>query len=245
MKTTKDKYKEFFSNKTNKVLCILSVLCLLVAIAFTIVLIVTSVTPVTLNRYYSYEFGEPLDDSYLSLSIVFEDDSSGRMDGFTGSKSAELIFVYKLNDDYLFIKPVDGDSWECAGKASPYKVVLSDELFGISMDMKCNSAITTRTISCVFIPVGFVAGFILLFIFIYRTKKTKKERVGENTPTTQSSKEQQPSYINSKESKESAIVDANEYMREEINKLKKQLELEELKKEYETLYKQVANKEDK
>lgn len=48
------------------------------------------------------------------------------------------------------------------------------------------------------------------------------------------------------ESKQSQLPqDENTCVKNEIEKLKKQLELEELKKEYETLYKQLANKENK
>lgn len=48
------------------------------------------------------------------------------------------------------------------------------------------------------------------------------------------------------ESKQSQLPqDENTYVKNEIEKLKKQLELEELKKEYETLYKQLGNKENK
>lgn len=46
------------------------------------------------------------------------------------------------------------------------------------------------------------------------------------------------------ENKQSQLPqDENTYVKNEIEKLKKQLELEELKKEYETLYKQLGNKE--
>lgn len=198
-------------------LFVLGIVCSLVGYAFIIVLCVISSRKLTLNKKYSLDLGKAYED-YVSLSIEFKDDSSGVLiiKGYErDSAYEEEPFTYRVDDGALFIK-FNGDDYWSKGTATPYKTTIKDETSNMSVVFTCTSAINTKTLSIVLIPVGLAFGVVLFLVCGFRAKKNKKE---QELQTEEESNTTEQANLVEVEPKNNTIT-----MEEELNSIKQMLD---------------------
>lgn len=171
--------------KKNLFYIIGGVVCL-IGVIFIILLISLNCSKVSLNKNYTYKFGD-LGDSYsIEITAKFEDDDYVTYDAFIGSESATVTNRYRISSsNNLFIK-VDNDDWKLFGKVNAYEIILNSDSFeselgNMKLIMKCNSALTERTMYTVFGCVGLIGGVICLFVqFLINKKKIVTENITQN-----------------------------------------------------------------
>lgn len=235
---TKEKTRKFLFDKINLLLFVLGIVCSLVGYAFIIVLCVVSSRKLTLNKKYSLDLGKAFED-YVSLSIEFKDNSSGVFeciypDGNNYLEEETYPFKYKFVADNIYIK-IDDDDWEKLGETSPYEIFVNNDTFGMPMTLSCTSAINTKTLSIVLIPVGLVFGVVLFLVCGFRVKKNKKV---QELQSEQESNTTEQANIVEVEPKNNTIA-----MEEELNSIKKMLDTGVItEQEYDAIRKTIIEK---
>ena len=158
----------------------------LIGVLFIILLISLNCRKVTLNKNYTYKFGDFGDAYSIQITAKFEGEDKVTYDAFIGSESATVTTKYKISSDKNLFLKVDNDDWKLFGKVDAYEIIINSDIFeselgNMELIMKCNSALTERTMYIVFGCVGLIGGIICLIVqYLINKKKITTENKLQN-----------------------------------------------------------------
>lgn len=158
----------------------------LIGVLFIILLISLNCRKVTLNKNYTYKFGDFGDGYSIEITAKFEGEDKVTYDAFIGSESATVTTKYKISSDKNLFLKVDNDDWKLFGKVDAYEIIINSDIFeselgNMELIMKCNSALTERTMYIVFGCVGLIGGIICLIVqYLINKKKITTENKLQN-----------------------------------------------------------------
>ena len=165
---------------------IIGVAVCLIGVLFIILLISLNCRKVTLNKNYTYKFGDFGDAYSIEITAKFEGEDKVTYDAFIGSESATVTTKYKISSDKNLFLKVDNDDWKLFGKVDAYEIIINSDIFeselgNMELIMKCNSALTERTMYIVFGCVGLIGGIICLIVqYLINKKKITTENKLQN-----------------------------------------------------------------
>ncbi len=165
----KDKLKKNLFYIIGGVVCFIGVL-------FISLLISLNCRKVTLNKNYTYKFGDFGDAYSIEITAKFEGEDKVTYDAFIGSESATVTTKYKISSDKNLFLKVDNDDWKLFGKVDAYEIIINSDIFeselgNMELIMKCSSALTQKTIYIVFGCVGLIGGIICFITQFLLNKK--------------------------------------------------------------------------
>lgn len=158
----------------------------LIGVLFIILLISLNCRKVTLNKNYTYKFGDFGDAYSIEITAKFEGEDKVTYDACIGSESATVTTKYKISSDKNLFLKVDNDDWKLFGKVDAYEIIINSDIFeselgNMELIMKCNSALTERTMYIVFGCVGLIGGIICLIVqYLINKKKITTENKLQN-----------------------------------------------------------------